>query len=135
MHDRPTVDELLRGIEIMLDEQFVPSLDGALRYNARVASNVVKAVRRELQLEERQLDAEWRGLDIVLSPMPRPASLAETKRALQARNEELAERIREGDADAGEFRALVIAHVRDVVAGKLEVANPGWLKSSDGGAD
>ena len=126
---------MLRGIEIMLDEQFVPSLDGALRYNARVASNVIKAVRRELQLEERQLDAEWRGLDIVLSPMPRPASLAETKRALQARNEELAERIREGDADAGEFRALVIAHVRDVVAGKLEVANPGWLKSSDVGAD
>ena len=132
MHDRPTVDELLRGVEVMLDEQFVPSLDGALRYNARVASNVIKAVRRELRLEERQLDAEWRGLDVVLSPMPRPATLAATKDALRARNEELAERIREGDADAGEFRALVMAHVRDVVAAKLEVGNPGWLEG--GGA-
>lgn len=127
MHDRPTVDELLRGVEIMLDEQLVPSLDGALRYNARVASNAIKAVRRELQLDERQLDAEWRGLDIVLSPMPRPASLAETKRALLMRNEELAERIREGDADTGEFRALVLAHVRDAVAAKLDVSNPGWI--------
>jgi hypothetical protein len=43
------------------------------------------------------------------------------------RNEELAERIREGDADTGEFRALVLAHVRDAVAAKLDVSNPGWI--------
>ena len=127
MHDRPTVDELLRGVEVMLDEQFVPSLDGALRYNARVASNVIKAVRRELEFEERQVDAEWRGLDVVLAELPRPPSMAATKQALRERNEELAERIREGDADAGEFREMVLAHLRDIVHAKLEVANPGWL--------
>ena len=127
MHDRPSVDELLRAVELLMDEQFVPSLEGAHRYNARVASNVIKMVRRELQHEERQIHAEWRGLDIVLGAMPRPSTLAATKDALRRRNAELSERIREGDADAGTFRELVFAHVRDVVHAKLEVSDPAWL--------
>lgn len=128
MHDRPTVDELLRAVELLLDEQFVPQLDGAHRYNARVASNVVKIVRRELQHEERQIDAEWRGLDIVLGAASRPATLLATKDALRARNAELSERIREGDGDAGAFRELAVAHVRDTVHAKLEVSDPAWIE-------
>jgi hypothetical protein len=132
MHDRPSVDELLRAVELLLDEQFVPTLDGARKYNARVASNVIKMVRRELQNEERQLDAEWRGLDVLLGAVERPRNLDALRQALRTRNDELADRIREGDADAGEFRALVLAHVRDTVYAKLEVSNPEWLR--DGGA-
>jgi hypothetical protein len=128
MHDRPTVDELLRAVELLFDEQLVPSLDGARKYNARVAANVVRMVRRELQHEERQLDAEWRGLDHVLGAASQPATLVRTKDALRVRNEELSERIREGDADAGDFRDLVIAHLRDVVYAKLEVSNPAWAR-------
>ncbi len=127
MHDRPTVDELLRAVELLLDEQLVPSLEGARKYNARVAANVVRIVRRELALGEKQLDAEWRGLDVLLGPMQRPPSLEVTRAALRTRNEALAERIRVGDADAGAWRALALAHVRDVVHAKLEVADPGWL--------
>lgn len=128
MHDRPSVDELLRAVELMLDEQFVPTLDGARKYNARVASNVIKMIRRELRDEESQLDAEWRGLDVLLGPEQRPATLDGLRQATRTRNEALVERIREGDADAGEFRARVLAHVRDVVHAKLEVSNPGWLE-------
>lgn len=130
MHDRPTVDELLRAVELLLDEQLVPSLEGARKYNARVAANVVRTVRRELQHEERQLDAEWRGLDIVLGPAQRPPTLYSLRRALLERNGELSERIREGDADAGAFRELVLAHVRDTVHAKLEVSDPGWLEAA-----
>lgn len=126
MHDRPTVDELLRAVELLFDEQLVPSLDGARKYNARVAANVVRMVRRELQHEERQLDGEWRGLDHLLGAAAQPATIARTRDELRARNEELSERIREGDADAGDFRDLVIAHLRDVVYAKLEVSNPEW---------
>jgi hypothetical protein len=133
MHDRPTVDELLRAVEALLDEQLVPTLDGARKYNARVASNVIKTVRRELQHDERQIDAEWRGLDIVLGAQARPATVDATKRALVERNEELSERIRAGDADAGAFRELVLAHVRDVVHAKLEVSNPRWVGGSQSG--
>ena len=126
MHDRPTVDELLRAVAALLDEQLVPSLDGARKYNARVASNVVKMVRRELQRDETQVDAEWRGLDVVLGHVDRPTTMGSTRVALAERNEELSQRIRDGDADAGDFRELVVAHVRDAVHAKLAVSNPGW---------
>jgi hypothetical protein len=131
MHDRPTTDELLRAVELLLDEQLVPTLDGARKYNARVAANVIRIVRRELQHEERQLDAEWRGLDLVLGPEHRPPGLEATRRELLTRNEELSERIRAGDADEGRFRAMVLAHVRDVVHAKLEVSDPGWVQEKD----
>jgi hypothetical protein len=127
MHDRPTVDELLRAVEILLDEQLGPTLEGSRKYNARVASNVIRIVRRELQHEEQQLDAEWRGLDLVLGAAGRPASPSQTKQQLSERNRELSERIREGGADAGPFRELVLAHVRDTVHAKMEVSNPDWL--------
>jgi hypothetical protein len=127
MHDRPTADELLRAVELLLDEQLVPSLEGSRKYNARVAANVVRIVRRELQHEERQLDAEWRGLDIVLGPAERPTTATALRQALAERNRELSERIRAGDADAGRFRELVLAHVRDTVHAKLEVSDPGWI--------
>ena len=128
MQDRPNVDELLRAVEILLDEQLVPSLDGARKYNARVATNVVRIVRRQLALEEKQLDAEWRGLDVLLGPMPRPPSLDVTRAAVRTRTQELCERIRAGDADMGDWRALVLAHARDTVHAKLEVDDPGWLE-------
>jgi hypothetical protein len=80
-----------------------------------------------LQHEEVQLDAEWRGLDMLLGPAARPATLATTKQQLIERNRELSERIREGDADGGRFRELTLAHVRDVVHAKMEVSNPEWL--------
>jgi hypothetical protein len=127
MQDRPTVDELLRGLELLLDEQFIPQLEGAHRYNSRVALNAVRIIRRELQNEERQIDAEWRGLDVVLGPAQRPPTLSEIKQALRDRNEELVERIRAGDADGEQFGALVRAHARDSVRAKLEVNDPGWL--------
>jgi len=128
MHDRPTVDELLRAVELLLDEQLVPALDGSRKYNARVAANVIRTVRRELRHEERQLDAEWRGLDIVLGPAERPATTTGLRQALAERNRELSERIRAGDADDGRFRELVLAHVRDTVHAKLEVSDPGWIE-------
>jgi hypothetical protein len=128
MHDRPTVDELLRAVEILIDEQLIPALDGSRQYNARVAANVIRTVRRELQLDESQLDAEWQGLDALLGPLQRPPTLAATKQALVERNRDLCDRIREGDADAGRFRDLAFAHVRDVVHAKLEVSNPKWLE-------
>lgn len=131
MHDRPTADELLRAVELLLDEQLVPALDGARKYNARVAANVVRIVRRELQHEERQLDSEWRGLDHILGPAQRPPALSALKGQLLERNRELAGRIREGDADAGRFRDLVLAHVRDTVHAKLDVSDPGWPRESD----
>lgn len=108
----------------------MPSVQGAAQYNARVAANVVRTVRRELQHEEQALDEEWRGLDLILGAQERPRTLALTKQALLDRNGELCERIRDGDADAGGFRELTLAHVRDVVHAKLEASNPRWVEGT-----
>jgi hypothetical protein len=128
MHDRPTADELLRAVELLLDEQLIPALEGSRKYNARVATNVIRTVRRELQLDETQTDAEWAGLDVVLAVQERPASRVATLAALRDRNSELSERIRSGDADAGAWREIVMAHLRDITHAKLEVSNPVWLE-------
>jgi len=129
MHDRPSVDELLRAVEVLFDEQLVPGLTGSRQYNARVAANVIRTVRRELQHEEPRLEQEWAGLDVLLGPARHPGSVAALKIALADRNAELSERIRNGHADDGEWRRLVFAHVRDTVHAKLEAANPKWLEA------
>lgn len=127
MQDRPTVDELLRAVEVLLDEQLMPVLDGSRKYNARVAANVLRIVRRELRLEEEQLAREWAGLDVLLGAEERPGTVEALRQAVFGRNQQLTERIREGDADSGRWRDLVVAHLRDVTHGKLDVSNPDWV--------
>jgi hypothetical protein len=129
MQDRPTVDELLRAVEALFDEQFVPSLTGSLQYNARVAANVIRTVRRELQQEESALQQEWASLDVILGAAEKPDTLVGLKTAIAVRSAQLSKRIRDGDADKGEWRALVLAHVRDAVHAKLVAGNPKWLES------
>jgi len=122
MQDRPTQDELLAAVEKFLDEQIVPNVEGARGFHARVAANVIRTVRREIEREEEALDREWAGLDALLGPAERPASRAALREALAQRNEELCRRIREGEGGPA-----VIDHVRATVRDKLLVTNPGWL--------
>jgi len=134
MNDRPSATELLAAVERFLEETAVPALEGPARYHARVAANVVRIVARELATEDEHLRREWQGLAALLDAGPSPseggrASLPEGGRAvwhdaLRARNEELARRIRVGEADDGPWRAAVLAHLSRVVADKLDVAQP-----------
>jgi hypothetical protein len=132
MHDRPTADELLAALESWLTDQLMPSVQGANQYNARVAANVVRTVRRELQNDERQIDQEWRGLDHIFGSQEPAATIFARKEALRERNADLSDRIRNGEADAGRIRDLVLAHLRDVVHAKLEASNPRWLEPDVG---
>src|SRR5574341_1404952 len=132
MQDRPTYDELLAAIEAFLDEEIVPNLEGSRGFHARVAANAIHTIRRELEAEDEQLDAEWRGLDEVLGNAEQPAGRAALREALHARNVELCERIRRGAADEGMYSEQVMEHVRRTVRGKLVVTNPGLLERSSG---
>ncbi len=98
MQDRPTYDELLAAVERFLSEEIVPNTEGARRFHARVAANVLGIVRRELQREEEQLAAEWAGLDGLLEPAKPPEGRAALREALGARTADLCERIRAGKA-------------------------------------
>ncbi len=129
MQDRPTYDELLAAVERFLDDEVVANSEGARRFQARVAANVVRIVRRELEAEESHLAGEWAGLDELLGPQEAPQGRAALREAIKARTAELCERVRRGDADRGPFREAVLAQVRRTVREKLLVSNPGWLGS------
>jgi hypothetical protein len=127
MQDRPTADELLSALEHFLDEQVVAKTEGALSFHGRVAANVVRMLRRELQHEDEALDREWASLDSLLGAAERPSTRAALRDALTARNEALCERIRTGDSDWPLFRDAVLSHVRQTVHDKLLVTNPMWV--------
>ena len=127
MQDRPTYDELLAAVERFLDDEIVSNSEGARRFHARVAANVLRIVRRELGHEDEQLAREWAGLDELLGATERPEGRSALREAMASRTEELCKRIRRGDADAGSFRDAVLGHVRRTVRDKLLVTNPGWV--------
>jgi hypothetical protein len=107
MQDRPTVLELLDAVRGFIEKDAVDALEGTAKFHARVAANVLAIVIRELELEPAQLAAEWQRLDQLLGAEAAPVA---------------AEGV--SDADAGEFRAAVLAHVRATVIEKLAIANP-----------
>jgi hypothetical protein len=130
MQDRPTYDELLAAIEVFLDKEIVPNTPGSRGFHARVAANAIRIIRRELEHREDQLLAEWKGLDEFLGEVERPATLSALADGIRARNAVLAERIRNGDADAGEFADQVRSQLTRTVADKLRVSDPGLLERS-----
>ncbi len=125
MNDHPTSVALLRAVERFLQKDVVPNLSGPRRYHARVAANVVAIVAREIETEERHLRGEWKRLGRLLAvdgaaPLEREV-LRDRVRDL---GQTLAERIRAGDADAEPWRGQVLAHLRQTVSDKLDVARP-----------
>jgi len=125
VNDRPTAVELLRAVEGFLERDVVPSLSGPKQFHARVAANVVAIVAREIETEEGQLRGEWERLGALLGePSPAPDERERLREGVLARSRALAERIRAGEADAGEWRARVLEHLRRTVADKLEVSRP-----------
>lgn len=130
MQDRPTYTELLEAVQHFIETDAVPALDGPKKFHARVAANVLAIIRRELQHEDTQRRAEWSGLDALLAIVePFPSERTTLTQRLRERTEELCERIRRGDADAGPWRHAVLAHVRQTVTDKLVVASPKFLGS------
>ena len=125
MQDRPTVHELLEAVERFLTDELVPQLEGRGKFLARVSANVVRIVDREIALEQTQCDREWRGLDALLGAEPMPQGREAVREEVARRTETLSEKIRAGEADAGDFRAMVLAHLRATVREKLAVSDPG----------
>jgi hypothetical protein len=110
-HDAPSAAELLEAVREWIDRELIPATDGRLRFHARVASNVLGMVEREIEL----------------GPDQEAAHLARLERLGVADDAELAAAIRERRFDdrADELRSLLSAAVAD----KLAVANPRYLET------
>ncbi len=129
MGDRPTKLELLEAVRRFLDEDLVPELEGVRRFHARVASNALGIVAREIEHEAESLPALYSAIAALLNrsePATTLMEFAEIDRAIDALEAELCERIRAGDADAGPFRSEVLTYLRQSVRERLAVSNPGY---------
>lgn len=101
--------ELLDAVREWLDREVIPTTDGRLRFHARVASNVLAMVEREIDL----------------GPGQSAAHAARLARLGVADDAELAAAIRRREFDdrREELLQLLTATVND----KLAVANPRYL--------
>ena len=110
LHDRPTVAELVEAVREWVDGDVRADTDGRLSFHARVATNALRMVERELALE----------------PGLTQAHAARLAQLGCADDRDLAACIRGGELDdrADQVRSLVAVSVHD----KLLVANPGWLQ-------
>lgn len=132
MQDRPTHPELLAAVRKFIEDDVLPRLDGPKKFHARVAVNVLAILERELASEDIQLPDECGRLASLLdAEEPIPAEKPVLRRLIRARTQRLCEQIAGGDADSGPWRAAVLAHVRQTVREKLEVANPAYLATDD----
>ena len=125
MQDRPTIDELLEAVAGYLRDDVMQNTQGRTNFHGRVAMNAVEMVRREIASIEDHLAREWDGLDHLLGVQPMPPHLSAVRQALLERNEALGDRIRAGEADSGEWRRDIMAHLKKVTHDKLVVSNPG----------
>lgn len=123
MNDRPTAGELLESVERFLRDDVIPALDSHLKFQARVAANVVAIVAREWASEDAHLADEWARLNgLFADPIPPPPDREALREAIEARTHMLVERIRAGEADEGPWREALVAHLRRTVADKLAVS-------------
>jgi hypothetical protein len=125
VNDEPHAEDLLRAVERFLERDVVPALQGVPRFHARVAANVVAMVAREIETEAEHQAGEWTRLGQLLGESDALPEAREARRqALRARNQALVDRIRAGEADAGDLRQRVLAHLRETVADKMAVSQP-----------
>ena len=112
-HDAPSLTEIVTAVREWIDKDVIAGTDGRLQFHARVASNMLSMVERELDVGAAQEEAHRERL----------------ARLGVADDAELAVAIRERTfgGDATLLRALL----RESVVDKLRVANPKYLRAED----
>ncbi len=111
-----TAAQLVEAVREFLEGDVARSVEGRVKFHARVAANALAIVERELALGPAHAEARaarWRALGV-------------------ADDEELAAAIRGGELDARWDE--VLAAVRADVADQLAVANPRWAAGEQSGA-
>lgn len=113
MQDQPPAPRLLEAIADLLGERVVPIVeDRALAHEVRVAASLCRILAREAEMDG-EIDERQR------TALARLVGERGDTAALEA---ELAERL----ADGAGIDADLLAALRVLVGGKLEVARPGY---------
>lgn len=123
MQDRPTATELLDALGDFMRDRATNARDRWERFQFQVAANSLGVLMRELQMEDRFVREEWRGLDSLIGEEPFPEGQAAATARLNERNDELALHIRAGRFD-GDAEDRLVRHLFETVINKVRIASP-----------
>lgn len=114
MHDQPSVSELVLAVKSFIDETAGPNLTGHAAFHARVASNALATVLRDLELRPANEAAEIARLKNLLD-----ASEGDDLATLNAR---LSEKIRSGDLTPQ--TPGLLEHLKTTTVAQVEIDQP-----------
>jgi hypothetical protein len=112
----PAASDLLDAVREFMERDLLPVVSGDLRFQCRVAINVLGIVMRELDLAPAQHEAKRQRLAVLLG---HEGSIGEL-------NRELARRIRDGEI--GEETPGLLDHLRTTSVEALRIDNPKWIE-------
>ncbi|MEO1660488.1 MAG: DUF6285 domain-containing protein [Pseudomonadota bacterium] len=114
MHDHPSVPELVQAVKNFIDETAAPNLTGHAAFHARVASNALATVLRDLEERPAAEMAERQRLMDLLGPSEELST--------GALNRALSDRIRVGEMTAG--TPGLLAHLKATTMAQVEIDQP-----------
>lgn len=115
MHDAPSAKELIEAVKSFIDNTAAPQLTGHAAFHARVASNALATVLRELEIRPAAEAAEKARLEALLGTSGGTAN---------ALNQKLCEEIRAGRMDLATEGLL--SHLKSTTIAQLSVDQPGY---------
>jgi hypothetical protein len=115
MTSKPPAEDLLDVVREFMERDLLPTLSAELWFQCKVAINVLRIVRRELEFGPGLQAAERQRLVQILG---KEGSVDDLNRALCAL-------IREGNIEDGS--PALIGHLPATIAGALKVNNPKWI--------
>tara|TARA_R110000823_G_C15885917_1_gene495521 strand:+ start:204 stop:587 length:384 start_codon:yes stop_codon:yes gene_type:complete len=116
MHDAPSPSELIAAVKSFIDDAAAPQLTGHAAFHARVASNVLATLLRELEQRPSAERGEFERLRSILGA-PQDATL-------DGMNRDLCERIRDGRIDAA--TPGLFKHLKTTTINQLSIDQPNY---------
>lgn len=114
MHDQPSVSELVQAVKNFIDETAGPNLEGHAAFHARVASNALATVLRDLeQRPAREIEEAARLIALLSAPEDSD---------LETLNRNLSEQIQAGILTP-ETPGL-LAHLKATTIAQVEIDQP-----------
>ncbi len=114
MHDQPSVSELVQAVKNFIDDTAGPALSGHAAFHARVASNALATVLRDLEQRPAQEAAEAERLIALLG--------ADAGTDVEALNRTLSEKLRQGELTP-ETPGL-LEHLKATTMAQVEIDQP-----------
>ena len=114
MHDHPSVTELVQAVKNFVDQTAAPNLTGHAAFHARVASNALATILRDLEQRPDAEAQERAGLIALLD--------ASEMLSTHELNAELSDRIRAGGLSAK--TPGLLAHLKQTTMAQVEIDQP-----------